>query len=103
MMEASGSMPSSAEPLPTDAFRILSVDGGGIRGLIPALVIAELERRLQQRAGDDARISDYFEMLAGTSTGGLIALALTAPDPSQPERPGPRPRVSGGRRPASLA
>ena len=33
---------------PTDRFRILCVDGGGIRGLIPALVIAELERRLQK-------------------------------------------------------
>jgi uncharacterized protein len=72
---------------PTDRFRILCVDGGGIRGLIPALVIAELERRLQQRAGAQARASDYFHMFAGTSTGGLVALSLTTPDPNQPERP----------------
>ena len=72
---------------PTDKFRILCVDGGGIRGLIPALVIAELERRIQADRGPEARISDYFHMFAGTSTGGLVALSLTAPDPDHPERP----------------
>ena len=77
---------------PTDRFRILCVDGGGIRGLIPALVIAELERRVQKRAGEQARVSDYFHMFAGTSTGGLVALSLTAPDPENPQRPG----VTGG-------
>jgi patatin-like phospholipase/acyl hydrolase len=50
---------------PTDKFRILCVDGGGIRGLIPALVIAELERRIQARTTPQARISDYFHMFAG--------------------------------------
>ena len=75
-----------AEP-PTDRLRILSVDGGGIRGLIPALVIADLERRLRERAGEQARVSDYFHLFAGTSTGGLVALALTAPDPADPGRP----------------
>ncbi|HEY6771464.1 MAG TPA: patatin-like phospholipase family protein, partial [Solirubrobacterales bacterium] len=72
---------------PTDRFRILCVDGGGIRGMIPALVLAELERRLQEGAGPQARTSDYFHMFAGTSTGGLVALSLTAPDPNQPQRP----------------
>ena len=75
------------EAKPTDRFRILCVDGGGIRGLIPALVIAELERRLQERAGAAGRASDYFHMFAGTSTGGLVALSLTAPDPDHPNRP----------------
>lgn len=84
-------MAQTADANPTDAFRILAVDGGGIRGLIPALVIAELERRLQAQAGEGARVSDYFHMFAGTSTGGLIALGLTAPDPERPSRP----RVSG--------
>jgi len=72
---------------PTDRFRILCVDGGGIRGLIPALVIAEIERRLQKEAGSEVRASDYFNMFAGTSTGGLVALSLTAPNPENPERP----------------
>jgi len=72
---------------PTDRFRILCVDGGGIRGLIPALAIAEIEKRLQAEAGPQARASDYFHMFAGTSTGGLVALSLTAPDEKNPERP----------------
>lgn len=79
-------MPAPAKPV-TDRLRILSVDGGGIRGLIPALVLAELEARLQREAGEEARISDYFHLLAGTSTGGLIALSLTAPDPDRRGRP----------------
>lgn len=67
---------------PSDKFRILCVDGGGIRGLISALTIAELERLLQDRDGPGARIADYFHLFAGTSTGGLIALALTRPNPA---------------------
>lgn len=54
--------------------RVLSIDGGGIRGLIPAIVLAELEQRAQAPA------SDLFDLVAGTSTGGIIALALTCPD-----------------------
>jgi uncharacterized protein len=80
--------PRAGDPAPSDRFRILSVDGGGIRGLIPALVIADLERRLQESAGPDARVADYFHMFAGTSTGGLVALSLTVPDmPERPDRP----------------
>jgi hypothetical protein len=60
-------------------FRILSVDGGGIRGLISVLVLEEIEQRLGEKAGGNARLADYFHLFAGTSTGGLIALALTAP------------------------
>lgn len=67
------------DDVPNDKFRILSVDGGGIRGLISALMLAELESRIQARAGEDKRLSDYFHLFAGTSTGGLIALSLTAP------------------------
>ncbi len=55
--------------------RVLSVDGGGIRGLIPALVLAEVERR----TGRPAR--ELFDLMAGTSTGALIACALAKPDP----------------------
>jgi patatin-like phospholipase/acyl hydrolase len=71
-----------------DRFRILSVDGGGMRGLIPARVIQNLEERLQAEAGSEARVADYFHMFAGTSTGGLVALSLTVPDlPDHPDRP----------------
>ncbi|KAL8222973.1 hypothetical protein R6Q57_020372 [Mikania cordata] len=59
---------------------VLSIDGGGIRGLIPAIILEFLEKELQKRDGDEARIADYFDVIAGTSTGGLITAMLTAPD-----------------------
>jgi patatin-like phospholipase/acyl hydrolase len=52
-------------------FRVLSIDGGGIRGIIPALILAELE----QRAGRP--IAKMFDLVAGTSTGGILAVGLT--------------------------
>lgn len=54
-------------------FRILSIDGGGIRGLIPALVLADLERKTGRP------IAGCFDLIAGTSTGGILALGLTRP------------------------
>jgi patatin-like phospholipase/acyl hydrolase len=94
---------------------VLSIDGGGIRGLIPATIIACLEAKLQVRTchpsfrltgrtvdycilnawfrllvvrlwsqelddKPDARIADYFDVIAGTSTGVLITAMLAAPD-----------------------
>jgi uncharacterized protein len=53
--------------------RILSIDGGGIRGIIPALVLAEVEARTGRR------IAELFDLVAGTSTGGILACALTVP------------------------
>jgi len=50
--------------------KILSIDGGGIRGIIPALVLAEIEKRTGRR------IADLFHLVAGTSTGGILALGL---------------------------
>jgi patatin-like phospholipase/acyl hydrolase len=55
--------------------RILAIDGGGIRGLIPALVLAEVEQRTGRA------IADCFDLIAGTSTGGILACALTRPGP----------------------
>jgi len=55
--------------------KVLSIDGGGIRGLIPALVLAEIEQRTERR------IADLVDMIAGTSTGGILACALGKPDP----------------------
>ncbi len=57
--------------------RILSIDGGGIRGIVPAVVLAELERR----AGRP--LHELFDLVAGTSTGGIIACALTIPRPAE--------------------
>ena len=53
-------------------FRILSIDGGGLRGVFAAAYLAEIERRFL----DGRSISTCFDMIAGTSTGGIIALAL---------------------------
>ena len=53
--------------------KVLSIDGGGIRGILPSMVLAEIE----ERTGEST--CDLFDLIAGTSTGGLIALGLTAP------------------------
>jgi uncharacterized protein len=60
--------------------KVLAIDGGGIRGLIPARVLAELERRCGRRTGE------LFDLVAGTSTGAIIACGLTRPDPLPAER-----------------
>jgi len=51
--------------------RVLSIDGGGIRGIVPALILAEIERR----AGKPA--ASLFDLIAGTSTGAILAAGLT--------------------------
>lgn len=55
-----------------ESFQILSLDGGGIKGLFSVAVLAALERDL------GVKIVDHFDLIAGTSTGGIIALALGA-------------------------
>lgn len=61
--------------------KVLSIDGGGIRGLIPAIVLAEIEARTGRP------VCELFDLIAGTSTGGILACALTAPAPGDPARP----------------
>jgi uncharacterized protein len=60
--------------------KILSIDGGGIRGIIPAVVLAEIERKTGKQ------ISELFDMVAGTSTGGILALGLTKPSLDNPNK-----------------
>jgi predicted acylesterase/phospholipase RssA len=67
-----GHRPDSADP--KRPLRILSIDGGGIRGILPAMVLADLERRTNRP------MIDLFDLIVGTSTGGLVALALSCPD-----------------------
>ncbi|CAA7035828.1 unnamed protein product [Microthlaspi erraticum] len=69
-----GCLPPSYGQLVT----ILSIDGGGIRGIIPGTILAYLESQLQEFDGEEARLVDYFDVISGTSTGGLIAAMLTA-------------------------
>lgn len=55
-------------------FRILSVDGGGIRGIFPAAILADLECKYL----DGEAVTEYFDLITGTSTGGILALGLAA-------------------------
>uniref|UniRef100_A0A5B6YTJ6 Patatin n=1 Tax=Davidia involucrata TaxID=16924 RepID=A0A5B6YTJ6_DAVIN len=59
---------------------VLSIDGGGIRGIIPGTILSFLESELQKVDGEDARLADYFDVIAGTSTGGLVTAMLTTPN-----------------------
>ena len=70
-------MPLPVENRPTR--RVLALDGGGIHGLFTLEVLAELEARLRETHGNnrpDYRLCDYFDLIAGTSTGGIIAAML---------------------------
>jgi patatin-like phospholipase/acyl hydrolase len=61
--------------------RILCIDGGGIRGLIPAKILDYLETELQRIDElPTARLADYFDYIVGTSTGALITTMLAAPN-----------------------
>ena len=62
-------VPEPYEPS-TEKRRILSIDGGGVLGTFPASFLAELEKTLNRPIGS------YFDLIAGTSTGGIIAIAL---------------------------
>ena len=59
--------------------RLLALDGGGIRGLISVEILAEIEMRLARElgAGPEFVLADYFDYIAGTSTGGIIAVLLS--------------------------
>ena len=74
---SSGALKRARIPLswPEDrTFRILSIDGGGIRGIFPAAFLEGLEERYTR----GRPVVEYFDLIAGTSTGGVIALGLAA-------------------------
>nr|OQO31369.1 hypothetical protein B0A51_03364 [Rachicladosporium sp. CCFEE 5018] len=58
---------------PTAGVRVLSLDGGGVKGIIPLTFLDQLEKRL---AGFQIPIRDHFDFVCGTSAGGLIAIGL---------------------------
>ena len=74
------STPRSPPPAYGSIVTVLSIDGGGVRGIIPGTILAFLEAKLQELDGPGARVADYFDVVAGTSTGGLVTAMLTAPD-----------------------
>ncbi|CAM3435275.1 CBASS cGAMP-activated phospholipase [Sphingobacterium prati] len=69
-------MTSSSKKKDPKVFKVLTIDGGGIKGLYSAQILRHFEEKFE------CRISDYFDMLCGTSTGGLIALALSLKIPA---------------------
>ena len=52
-------------------FKVLAIDGGGIKGLFSAQVLAKFEDAF------DTKVTDCFDLICGTSTGGIIALAAS--------------------------
>lgn len=69
-MSPGDNMTALTETTPKRRFQILALDGGGIKGIFSAAFLAALEDDLK------TRITDHFDLIAGTSTGGLIAIAL---------------------------
>ncbi len=67
----------------TKKIRILSLDGGGIRGIITCVILKYIEEQLQRTDHPNAKIGDYFDLIAGSSTGGLLAAILLFPDNSK--------------------
>ena len=61
--------------------RVLSIDGGGVRGLVPALILAEIERQ------SGRPIYQQFDLVVGTSTGSILALGLTRPRNADAQQP----------------
>lgn len=61
--------------------QILSIDGGGIRGVIPATILAILEQQLIHSSNNpESRLVHYFDLFAGTSTGGILSALYIVPD-----------------------
>lgn len=62
-------------------FTVLAIDGGGVRGVIPARILEELEAKTGKP------ICELFDMVGGTSTGAILAAGITVPDPNDPTKP----------------
>ena len=61
--------------------RVLSIDGGGMKGILPGQVLVYLERQIKKRTkNSEAKLADYFDFVAGTSTGGILTCTLLTPD-----------------------
>jgi uncharacterized protein len=60
--------------------RVLSLDGGGIRGIISCVILRFIEEELKRLDNPNAKLGDYFDLIAGSSTGGLLAAVLLSPD-----------------------
>lgn len=59
---------------------VLTIDGGGIRGLMSAQIISYIEKRIQKHTSSDVKIGEYFDLIVGTSTGGILTCLYCFPD-----------------------
>ena len=66
-----------------EPFKILSIDGGGIRGVFPAMFLTNLEAKLKSDGKEKWQIYQNFDLICGTSTGGIIAIALALGIPAK--------------------
>lgn len=65
---------------------ILSIDGGGIRGIVPGQILTHIERLLKEIYDDPTyKIADHFDLIAGTSTGGILACAFLLSEFGRPK------------------
>jgi predicted acylesterase/phospholipase RssA len=62
-------------------FTVLCIDGGGVRGIIPARILQEIEERTGKP------ICELFDLIGGPSTGSIVAAGLSVPDPDEPSKP----------------
>jgi len=66
-------------PAHSGSIKILSLNGGGARGLFTINVLAEIERIIEQQTGQsDVKAGEYFDLITGTSIGGILALGLAS-------------------------
>jgi patatin-like phospholipase/acyl hydrolase len=73
-----------SDPAQTKPFRVLSLDGGGMRGLYTATVLDTLARHFASRCGATTLdIGKGFDLIVGTSTGGILAASLAHTNPSR--------------------
>ena len=72
---------NGSQKIPSQPFRILSIDGGGIRGLFAARFLAELEQEIGKKYGTS--LHKHFDLIVGCSTGGIIALAIALGMPAK--------------------
>ena len=59
------------------SFKILTLDGGGVKGYLTILILEKLEKALQRKFNDNKTIGERFDLIIGTSTGGIIASGLS--------------------------
>lgn len=66
-----------------EPFKILSIDGGGIRGVFPAMFLANYEAELKAKGVEKWQVYQNFDLICGTSTGGIMAIALALGIPAK--------------------